>query len=238
MSTSYHSWPLGELPNEYRRPEPEQVRQLGVNWADPRDLVDEFERRIADFAGSRWAVTTDCDSNALFLCLKYRETTGKVLIPRRTYASVPMQILHAGALPVLRDVEWSGVYELGQTGILDSATRYRPGMYEGEGALQVLSFQIKKRLPIGRGGAILTDDTEAYRWLKLASYDGRNLKTSYTDSDHIRALGWHFYMTPEDAARGIILMELVGDGGPDTGGSGNYPPLDSFEALKHLEVVT
>lgn len=238
MTADYSSWPLGQLPEAFRRLEPEMVRRLGVNWSDPRDIVDEFERRLAQFAGSRYAVVTDCDSNSLFLCLKYREVTGEVEIPRRTYVSVPMQVLHAGATPVLRDFEWKGVYELGTTGILDSATRYRRGMYEGQGNLQVLSFQIKKRLPIGRGGAILTDDADAYRWLKLASYDGRNLSTPYTRVDHVTSIGWHYYMTPEDAARGIILMDLVGEGGEDTGGSQNYPPIDSYQALAHLEVRT
>jgi dTDP-4-amino-4,6-dideoxygalactose transaminase len=42
-------------------------------------------------------------------------------------------------------------------------------MYVGLDALQVVSFQIKKRIPIGRGGIILTDDFEAYKWLKMAS---------------------------------------------------------------------
>jgi dTDP-4-amino-4,6-dideoxygalactose transaminase len=234
MTTIYNSWPLGELPPEFRRPEPEQIRKLGVEWEDPRDIVTSFEQRLADFAGSRFAVTVDCDSNALFLCLRYREVRGEVEIPLRTYASVPMQIMHAGALPVFRDYEWRGIYELGATGIFDSATRYRRNMYLGVGVLQVLSFQIKKRLPIGRGGAILTDDEEAYRWLKLATYDGRDLTTPYTAPNHIQSIGWHYYMTPEDAARGILLMEMLGEGGEDAGGSANYPPLDIYPALQHI----
>ena len=28
--------------------------------------------------------------------------------------------------------------------------------------------------------------------------------------DNITHLGWHYYMTPEDAARGILLMDAVG----------------------------
>jgi len=220
-----------------RRPEPEQVRSLGVDWTDPRDIVAEFEERLANFSGAKFAIATDCDSHAIFLCLKYLNVNGELEIPLRTYASVPMQVMHAGATPVFRDYEWRGLYELGATGIVDSATRYRRNMYVGKGKLQVLSFQIKKRLPIGRGGAILTDDADAYQWLKLASYDGRDLVTPYTSAEHINNIGWHYYMTPEDAARGIILMDMLGEGGEDTGGSRNYPPLDTYPALQHIRKV-
>jgi dTDP-4-amino-4,6-dideoxygalactose transaminase len=92
-------------------------------------------------------------------------------------------------------------------------------------ALQVLSFQIKKRLPIGRGGAILTDSKVAYDWLKLATYDGRNLDTPYDYVDHVQTLGWHFYMTPEDAARGIWLMDRIPEDNADTMDFTHYPDL-------------
>jgi hypothetical protein len=35
----------------------------------------------------------------------------------------------------------------------------------------------------------------------MASYDGRDLNTPYTDIDHVKCLVYHMYMTPEDAAR-------------------------------------
>ena len=34
----------------------------------------------------------------------------------------------------------------------------------------------KKKIPIGRGGAILTNDKKAYQWLKMARYDGRDIR--------------------------------------------------------------
>jgi dTDP-4-amino-4,6-dideoxygalactose transaminase len=68
-------------------------------------------------------------------------------------------------------------------------------MYVGLDALQVVSFQIKKRIPIGKGGIILTDDFEAYKWLKMASYDGRDLNLPYTDENHVQMLGYHMYDT-------------------------------------------
>jgi dTDP-4-amino-4,6-dideoxygalactose transaminase len=233
----YNSWPLGKLPVEWQRPEPALLKTLGYQWNDPRDIVSIFEDKLAKYSGSKYAVAVDCCSHALFLCLKFKQITEEVLIPNHTYASVPLQILHAGARPVLKDIHWQGIYELGRTKIYDGAARFTEGMYVGSPALQVLSFQIKKRLPIGKGGAILTDSIEAYQWLKLASYDGRNLNSSYDSPEHIKMFGWHYYMTPEDAARGIIIMDKLARSNPDTMNWQSYPPLADmaqFSQLKRL----
>jgi dTDP-4-amino-4,6-dideoxygalactose transaminase len=224
-TANYNSWPLGKLPPEFQRQEPHLIRAEGYEWDDPRDIVKIFEKKLAKYSGSKYAITVDCASNALFLCLKFRQVHGEVVIPARTYVSVPMQISHAGCRPIFEDLEWSGVYELKPWNIYDSAARFTKNMYIQGDALQVLSFQIKKRLPIGRGGAILTDSRVAYEWLKLATYDGRNLDTPYDQDDHVQSLGWHFYMTPEDAARGIWLMDRIPEDNPDMMDFQHYPDL-------------
>ena len=234
MTHQYNSWPIGKLPENFRRPEPALLKDLGYSWEDPRDIIDIFERKLADYAGSKFAVVVDCCSNGLFLCLKYRKAKGIAVIPSNTYVSVPMQILHAGLTPAFRKNCWSGLYEIDPFDIYDSAARFTKGMYVGGDALQVLSFQIKKRLPIGRGGAILTDSLEAYEWLKLASYDGRDLGTPYDSVSHVRSLGWHNYMTPEDAARGIILMDQIPEENSDTMSWEHYPNLRDYEYFKEF----
>jgi dTDP-4-amino-4,6-dideoxygalactose transaminase len=228
---------LGRLPQEFQRPEPEAIRKKGYSWEDPRDIVDLFEEKLASYAGSKYAVLTDSCTHALFLSLKLRRVSGAITIPAQTYVSVPMQIVHAGGVPVFEDLKWSGLYQLGETGVWDSAARFTKDMYVGSGALQCLSFQIKKRLPIGRGGAILTDSLEDYQSLKLMSYDGRDLLTPYSSSQHVRKFGWHFYMTPEDAARGILLMDMLPALNEDTMDEGHYPDLRPwFEALGKSEI--
>lgn len=223
---TYNSWPLGKLPEHLRRPEPEQLKVLGYHWEDPRDIIGIFEEKLATYSGSRYCALVDCCSNGLFLALKARGLKNELIsIPSRTYASVPMQIIHSGNSYRLTDQEWSGIYQLGKTGIWDSAARFTKDMFIGNGAMQVLSFQIKKRLPIGRGGAVLTDSWEEYNAIKLMSYDGRDLLTPYTDQNHIKTLGYHFYMTPEDAARGIMIMDGLHDVNEDTMDSSHYPDL-------------
>jgi dTDP-4-amino-4,6-dideoxygalactose transaminase len=218
----YKQWPLGQLPPELQRPELNQLESKGYSFGNPTEVVDIFEKKVADFCGSKFAVAVDCCSNAIFLILKYINNPQKVKIPYYTYASVPMQILHAGYEFEFIEKEWSGIYKLDPLDVWDFAGRWTKGMYEGGYA--ALSFQIKKRLPIGRGGMILCDDYEAYTWFKKACYDGRDLEKNYMEDD-IEMLGWHMYMTPEDAARGIILMDNISEINDDSHSHMSYKDL-------------
>ena len=218
----YKQWPLGQLPSELQRPELNQLKDRGYSFGNPTKVVDIFEKKVADFCGSKFAVAVDCCSNAIFLILKYINNPQKVKIPYFTYASVPMQILHAGYEFEFIEKEWSGTYKLDPLDVWDFAGRWVKGMYEGGYA--ALSFQIKKRLPIGRGGMILCDDYEAYTWFKKACYDGRDLEKNYMEDD-IEMLGWHMYMTPEDAARGIILMDNISEINDDSHSHMSYKDL-------------
>jgi len=221
-----------------QRPEPNELLKNGYLWDDPRDIVDLFERKLADYANSKFAVLTDSCSNALFLSMKLRGVHGEVEIPAQTYVSLPMQIHHAGATPIFRDIEWSGLYQLGGSGIWDSAARFTQNMFVGGDALQCLSFQIKKRLPIGRGGAILTNDAIEYAKLKLMTYDGRDLSSPYSSIEHVKTLGWHFYMTPEDAARGILLMDMLPEKNDDTMTHRHYPDLRNWQVTHSMQEIT
>jgi hypothetical protein len=224
----YNSWPIGKVPKHIQRPELDRIKEMGYDWKDPRDVIDMFEKKVAEFSGCKYAVTTDCCSHGIFLSLKYLQHTGELkkgdvlTIPKMTYVSAAMQVIHAGNKINFEDLEWSGVYQYNGSRLWDGAVRWTKDMYVGNDALQVVSFQIKKRIPIGKGGIILTDSKEAYEWLKLSSYDGRDLTTPYTDEKHITMMGYHMYMTPEDAARGIIIMDETSDVNEDTGNHTTY----------------
>mgnify|MGYP001598577679 CR=1 FL=1 len=175
-------------------------------------VVEEFERRVAQFSGARHAVAVDCCTNAIFLSLQYRKhqaggRAAHLILPARTYASVPMACVHAGYSISFRDCAWSGTYEIEPVGIVDSAKRLSLSMYSG--GLHCLSFHVKKPLPIGRGGMILTDDERAAKWLRMARYDGREGKPY--PQERITMMGWHCYMTPEQAARGLLLLDLYAE---------------------------
>ena len=235
----YNAYVLGKVAIEKQRPEIYKLKELGYEFDDPREVIDIFENKVAEFAGSKYAITTDCCSHGLFLSLKYLESIGEVdkylpiIIPKRTYISVPMQIKHCGLITEFEDLNWSGVYQLKPTRVWDGATRWTKGMYVGDNTLQIVSFQFKKRIPIGKGGIILTDDYEAYKMLKLMTYDGRDLTLPYDHPEHVKAFGYHMYMTPEDAARGILLMDMTPEVNEDVCDTTNY--LNIEEIIKNLE---
>jgi hypothetical protein len=130
-----------------------------------------------------------------------------VNIPSHTYPSVPCSIIHAGLRPYFEHINWQGEYQLGNLNIWDSALRFKRNMYHG--GLQCLSFHIKKLIPIGRGGMILTDNSHAYEWFKRARFDGRNPVP--LQQDDFTMLGWNCYMEPANAARGLQLLQALGN---------------------------
>jgi len=204
--------------------------KYGVN--DAWGVVDIFEKRIAEYAGSKYAVSVDCCTNALFLCLKYLKGTGKITIPSRTWISVPCSIKHAGCEVEFEDVEWSGMYQLKPYPIWDGAVRMKKGMYQ-PGTYHCLSFHIRKHIPIGRGGMILTDNKEAYDWFRTVRYCGRTMSDDsvnyllYKD-DPISDIGWNMYMTPEQAARGLELFEKINEDNIDQESSGTCKDLSKL----------
>ena len=52
------------------------------------DKVIQFEKEIANFYGSPYAVAVDCCTHAIELCLRYKNVE-EIIVPRRTYISIP-----------------------------------------------------------------------------------------------------------------------------------------------------
>lgn len=182
-------------------------------------VIDDFEEALAEYAGSKTAVVVESGTAALFLSCVYSQVA-EVLIPARTYISVPASIIHAGGTVTFEDYIWRGAYPLQPYPIIDGALRFRRGMYGG--GYHMLSFHMRKHLKIGRGGAILTDDLRAADWFRRARFDGRTGSTPFMQ-DRIEFLGWNCYMLPEQAARGLQLLEAMPDDNPDL--TPDYPDL-------------
>ena len=223
MKKNYEVWPAGKLPKEWQRVELQQLRDRGYHYEDPREIVEIFEDKIAKYAGSKYAVAVDSCTDAVFLALTYVNlyTTDlsknkKIQIPKRCYMSIPMAIHHA--MPD-REIEfynneWKGAYQIYPYGVIDSAGRFTKNMFKdyiidsSYSRYYCLSFQIKKRIPIGKGGMILTNDKDAYEWFKLARFEGRHEDQNQWD-DEYEIFGWNMYMVPEDSARGILLFDEI-----------------------------
>lgn len=201
-----------------------QLISKGYNIQDPWDAVTIFENKLAEYAGSKYAVCVDSCSNAMFLCMKYLNISGQTItLPKHTYASTPMQCIHAGNNIRFIDMTWSGEYYLGNTPIVDAATKFQKNMYIPS-TYYCLSFHHRKTLKIGRGGVILTDDAEFDKWARPMIYDGRHKEVMHEDDDY-GCIGYHMYMTPEEAATGILKLENISDYNSDTGSNLTYKDL-------------
>lgn len=232
-SKVYNPYPLGKVPKELQRPELDDLKNLGYHWNDPRDVIGMFEDKVAAFCGAKYAVSVDCCTHAIELSFRYLLSIGelnvktKLKCPKHTYISAVFCPIQLGLDVELVDLKWSGIYQYEGSRVHDSAVRWTKDMFVGGDALQCLSFQIKKPICIGRGGMVLTNDKNASDWIKLASYDGRDLNTSYDSKNHVSLIGFHYYLSPEDCARGIILMDKVKFSG-DSGSHENYPDVTQW----------
>jgi dTDP-4-amino-4,6-dideoxygalactose transaminase len=202
------------------------------------DITNEFEKRLSEYTGAPYVVTLDNQSNGLFLALYYehkvkKSTEDVITIPSRTYPSVPCEIIHAGLKVNFKPSKGKtlkGAYQLEGSKVWDSALRFTSDMYIPDTHMCISFTGPYKHFKLSKGGAILTDDYDAYLWFKRARYSGRR-ECSYHD-DHFDMLGWNFYMMPELAARGLLLMNQFYQGetpkqNPDL--EMPYPDLSKFK---------
>jgi dTDP-4-amino-4,6-dideoxygalactose transaminase len=171
------------------------------------EKIAEFESALAKFTGAPYAVMTDCCTHAIELCLRF-DRVKRCSIPAHTYLSVPMTLHKLDIVFDYTDIEWLGEYQLTGTRVWDSARLLKQGMYR-TGMLQCLSFGYDKPLSIGRGGAVLTDDVEAYDVIKHQCYDGRDLTVSPWENQKIFRVGYHYRPTIEEAVTALELLPNV-----------------------------
>jgi dTDP-4-amino-4,6-dideoxygalactose transaminase len=203
-------------------------------------ITEEFEKALSDYTGAPYVVTVDNMSNALFLALYYEKNVTKTIvsdtitIPSRTYPSVPCEIIHAGFKVNFEPVEGKtikGMYQLKGSNVWDSALTFTADMYKHSQHICVSFTGPYKHFKLSKGGAILTDSLEAYHWFKRARYSGRR-ECSYHD-DYFDMIGWNFYMMPELATRGLLLMNqfynIDGSKKHNADLELPYPDLSKFE---------
>jgi dTDP-4-amino-4,6-dideoxygalactose transaminase len=93
-----------------------------------------------------------------------------------------------------------------------------------------LSFQFKKHLSLGRGGAILCDNLQTYTELKKLSYDGRSPDQPWAEQN-IDTVGYHYYMTPETARLGMAKLYDAIKTQPRKWSYVDYPFLPSMKVF-------
>tara|TARA_B100000963_G_C22608527_1_gene663752 strand:+ start:106 stop:696 length:591 start_codon:yes stop_codon:yes gene_type:complete len=191
--------------------------------------VEIFESKIAKFFGAPYAVSTDCCTHGIELCLRM-DNIKHYSIPKRTYISIPFLANKLGITFEWRDEDWQDYYYLGGTNIIDAAVLWKKDSYIPN-TFMCLSFQYRKHLSLGRGGMILTDDEKSAILLKKMSYDGRLPNTSWREQN-IDTMGYHYYMTPEIAELGLKKMPEAIKESPRKWVVTDWPDLTKMEIFK------
>ena len=193
------------------------------------ETVHEFEKKIAEFFGAPFGVSVDCCTHGIELCLRHLEVD-KIIVPKRTYISVPFLAQKLGIELEWKDENWSEYYEIGKTNVIDAAVLWRENSYL-PGKFMVLSFQFRKHLSLGRGGMILTDNLESAKELKKMSYDGRDPDVPWR-AQNISTIGYHYYMTPETASLGLKKLPAAIASKPNEWQITDWPDLSRMDVFK------
>ena len=193
------------------------------------EVVKEFEDKIAEFYGAPYAVSVDCCTHGIELCLRYLEPD-YMEVPKHTYISVPLLSKKLGIELRWKDEEWEDTYLIGGTNIIDSAVNFKKDTYVS-GHLMCLSFQFQKHLSLGRGGMILTDDKDIRDTLKKMSYDGRLPDIPWA-TQNISTMGYHYYMTPEVARIGLEKLSETIETKPRQWVLSDWPDLTEMDIFK------
>jgi dTDP-4-amino-4,6-dideoxygalactose transaminase len=165
-----------------------------------------FESALAEYTGAPYVVLTDGCTHAIELCMRY-DSVKQTKFPAFTYLSVPMLMHHLDIQYQMVTEKWIGEYQFYGTRIWDSARRLERNMYN-PGQFQCLSFGWTKPLQLGKVGAILLDDAEAYKKFSRQRSDGRDLHIPW-ESETDLIPGWHYCPTLENCERGLELLPTI-----------------------------
>lgn len=183
-------------------------------------IVEEFEKELADYVGSKFVVATDSCTSALFLSLKwerlqaenFHESFHYVKIPSMTVPLVANACIEAGFEILFNDeTDWVGsAYNIESTKVWDSAHQLQRNQFKNMGDSEIklcFSFYPTKTIGSADGGAIATDDKNFYWWAKSASTYGRNMHQKGNSWDYdISMVGYKRHYTNLQAA--ICLEQL------------------------------
>jgi dTDP-4-amino-4,6-dideoxygalactose transaminase len=192
------------------------------------EIVSDFENEIAKFYNSPFCVSTDSCTHAIELCLRLQNTK-KAVAPHHTYISIPFVFEKLGLKWQFENNSWHDYYYI-TNNIIDAAVYWQKNGYIPE-TYMCLSFQYKKHLGLGRGGAILLDNKEDYLELKKTSYDGRLPDIPWAEQN-INSIGYHYYMTPETAELALEKLPKAIRTPSKKWSWQDYPDLSNMEVFQ------
>ena len=191
--------------------------------------VTDFENKIANFFGAKHAIAIDSCTHGVELCLRHQNIKS-ITCPKRTYLSIPFLAKKLNIELKWKDENWVDYYYLTDN-IIDAAVLWKSNSYIPNTFMSI-SFQYQKHLSLGRGGVILTDNTDAAITLKKMSYDGRIPGIPWREQN-IEVFGCHYYMTPETAALGLQKLDVAISTPPKQWAVTDWPDLTQMDIFKN-----
>ena len=163
------------------------------------NVVEIFEKTIAEYVGAKYACSINSATNAIFLSMLNKNVT--VDLPSMIPPVVANALVTSGnKINFIDNVEWVGdsytLHQFDDYKIVDSAQKLEENQFEKEcnpEDLMFFSFYPTKPLGGSDGGMIVTDDYEKYRWFKSAVLNGM----SYANNNWERKIsfpGYKMYM--------------------------------------------
>lgn len=165
-----------------------------------RDDVEKFEKNLAKFVGTKYAVALNSGTDALYLALKALgiKNTDKVSVPSHTFVATAQVVAQAGAESVLFDLgetrtkylanifmvshiagELSVLPDIPSEQIIEDACQAIGAIKNPTSAAQCWSFYPAKILgAFGDAGALTTNNESIYNYVKEAR---NHFKTNYSE---------------------------------------------------------
>jgi dTDP-4-amino-4,6-dideoxygalactose transaminase len=167
------------------------------------DIVIEFEKKIANYVGAKYACAINSATNAIFLIFKMEEFLNprKITIPSIIPPVVANAIITSGnTVRFNDDVDWVGdsyiLHKFRKFKVIDSAQKLEPQQFRKECKPDdIMFFSHYPTKPLGGadGGVVVTDDYNKYKWMKEAVLNG----TTFAENNWERGIsfpGYKFYM--------------------------------------------
>lgn len=159
-----------------------------------RDEVEQFENSLAEFVGTKYAVSLNSGTDALYLALKALgvKPGEQVAIPSHTFVATAQVVAQVGALPVLYDIGEQAsdttvkmvAHIAGELSpipggtVIEDACQALGAVKNPTTAAQCWSFYPAKILgAYGDAGALTTNDEAIYAYVKEAR---NHFKTDYS----------------------------------------------------------
>ena len=179
------------------------------------DCVVEFERKIAEYVGAKYACSINSATNAIFLIM-----LDKPNFVQRKHVSVPSMIPPVVVNAILTsnignvieftdDVDWVGdsyvLHRFKDYKVVDSAQKLQKNQFVKEcnpEDIMIFSFYPTKPLGGSDGGMIVTDDYEKYKWFKEAVFNGM----TYAENNWERSISFPGYKMYMNSIQAKILM--------------------------------